>query len=115
MDIENVTEALRTGPYGRCVYQAGNDVVDHQVVNIEYVGGVTASMTMSACESVQVYMSDKETALSADDTVTESECDRSTVIQGTKGELRGDMVTFVRFFRHYKCTFRVLADLSDRL
>jgi hypothetical protein len=25
-------------------------VVDHQVVNVEYEGGVTASMTMSACE-----------------------------------------------------------------
>jgi predicted dehydrogenase len=51
LDIENVTEALKTSPYGQCVYEAGNDVVDHQVVNIEYEGGVTASMTMSACES----------------------------------------------------------------
>lgn len=50
LDIENVTDALRTGPYGQCVYHAGNDVVDHQVVNVEYEGGVTASMTMSACE-----------------------------------------------------------------
>lgn len=50
LDIENVTEALKTGPYGVCVYEAGNDVVDHQVVNIEYEGGVTASMTMVACE-----------------------------------------------------------------
>lgn len=50
LDIENVTEALRTTSYGRCVYECDNDVVDHQVVNIEYEGGVTASMTMSACE-----------------------------------------------------------------
>lgn len=56
LDIENVTEALRTGPYGRCVYHAGNDVVDHQVVNIEYEGGVTASMTMSACECCLVHV-----------------------------------------------------------
>lgn len=50
LDIENVTDALKTGPFGVCVYEAGNDVVDHQVVNIEYEGGVTASMTMVACE-----------------------------------------------------------------
>ena len=41
---------LNTSNYGTCVYEAGNDVVDHQVVNIEYEGGTTASLTMSACE-----------------------------------------------------------------
>lgn len=51
LDIENVTEALKTSPYGRCVYECGNDIVDHQVVNIEYEDGPTASMTMSACGS----------------------------------------------------------------
>jgi len=50
LDIENLTEALKTSPYGACVYEAGNDVVDHQVVNVEYEGGITASITMSACK-----------------------------------------------------------------
>jgi len=87
--VENVTQALNEGPYGICVYEAGNDVVDHQVVNIEYEGGVTANMTMSA--------------------FTEAECARRTVIQGTRGELVGDMNTFVSMGprngarRHY-CT-----------
>jgi predicted dehydrogenase len=45
---DGVREALRTGPYGRCVYAGGNDAADQQVVMIEYAGGVTASLTATA-------------------------------------------------------------------
>jgi predicted dehydrogenase len=43
-----VLDALRTGPYGLCVYAGNNDVVDHQVVAMELADGATVSFTMTA-------------------------------------------------------------------
>jgi predicted dehydrogenase len=41
-------EAIERGPYGRCVYRADNDVVDHQVAILEFEGGATATLTVTA-------------------------------------------------------------------
>ena len=68
---ESVREALRTGPYGRCVYAGDNDVVDHQVVNMDFENGATASFTMTAFNEA---------------------APRRTGIFGTRGEIRGDGV-----------------------
>ncbi len=38
--------AITDGPYGRCVYRCGSDVVDHQVVSMECADGVSATLTM---------------------------------------------------------------------
>ncbi|XP_040285016.1 uncharacterized protein LOC120998447 isoform X2 [Bufo bufo] len=67
-DIESLTHALKTGPYGRCVYECDNDVVSNQVVNMEFEGGQTAAFTMIA--------------------FTNDLGARKTTIYGTKGELR---------------------------
>lgn len=59
-------EAVRRGPFGACVWRAGNDVVDHQVVSMEFAGGSTATCTMSGFSATH---------------------GRRTRLQGTKGEL----------------------------
>jgi predicted dehydrogenase len=64
-----VRRALRDGQYGRCVYGCDNDVADHQVVTIEFEGGVTATLTMSAFTPAG---------------------GRRTRIMGTRGFLEGD-------------------------
>lgn len=67
---ESLLEALRTGPYGRCVYHSDNDVVDHQTVNMEFENNITVTFTMTA--------------------FTEN-CHRTIKITGTLGEVEGDM------------------------
>ena len=66
---EEVMEALKTTDYGLCVYQANNDVVDHQVVNMEFEGGQTVTLTMTAFTN---------------------HCGRQTRIFGTRGMITGD-------------------------
>ena len=58
---------LATSPYGRCVYAAGNDVVDHQAAVFETVSGRTATLTISGHGSSDY---------------------RETVIDGVGGSLR---------------------------
>jgi predicted dehydrogenase len=48
LSYEGRMEALRSGPYGRCVYRCDNDVVDHMTINMLFEGDVTATFTMHA-------------------------------------------------------------------
>ena len=65
---EGLLKALKEGPYGRCVYHCDNDVVDHQVVNMNFENGAVASFTMCGF------------------TYEEG---RNIKVMGTKGEIRG--------------------------
>ena len=44
---EGLREAIRTGPYGRCVYRNDNNVCDHQVCILRFTNGVTATFNLS--------------------------------------------------------------------
>ncbi|MHA2156163.1 MAG: Gfo/Idh/MocA family protein [Candidatus Hodarchaeales archaeon] len=46
LSISGKWKALETTDYGKCVYFSENDVVDHQVVNLEFENKVTATFTM---------------------------------------------------------------------
>ena len=40
-------EALRTGPYGRCVYRTGSNQPDHCDTTLEFENGITAIMRLN--------------------------------------------------------------------
>lgn len=68
--LDSIMEAIQTSPYGRCVYHCDNDVVDHQVVNMEFEDGVTASFVMNAFANGGA---------------------RNIKVMGTMGDIIGDM------------------------
>lgn len=68
---EQVKEALLNTQYGKCVYKCDNNVVDHQVVNLEFEDGTVASFNMCAF----------------------NEGGRYIRIMGTDGEIYGNMET----------------------
>lgn len=45
--------ALKTNQFGRCVYRCDNDVVDHQVVSVEFENNATASFRMVGLNGVE--------------------------------------------------------------
>ena len=66
---DEIDEALKTSPYGRCVFSCDNDVVDRQIVTMQFGKNKIATLTMSAF----------------------NKGGRTTNIMGTKGELVLDM------------------------
>jgi predicted dehydrogenase len=71
---EVILHNLKTTDYGRCVYRMDNDQPDHLTVNILFKNGVTAAFSMEAHVSYE---------------------GRRTRIMGSKGDIVGDMETFI--------------------
>ncbi|MFA5450032.1 MAG: Gfo/Idh/MocA family oxidoreductase [Clostridia bacterium] len=67
--IRELKEALKTSPYGRCVYKCDNDVMENQVVSMQLEGGLNASLMMTAFSK---------------------RCYRKIYVSGTKGEIIGN-------------------------
>ena len=49
---EKLFNAVKDGPYGRCVYFSDNDVVDHQITQMTFENGVKAELVMTAFTAV---------------------------------------------------------------
>lgn len=69
-----ILEQLKVTDYGRCVYRMDNDQPDHLTVNMLFENGTTAAFSMEAHVSYE---------------------GRKTRIMGSKGDIIGDMESFV--------------------
>ncbi len=67
---ETIMDAIKTGPYGQCVFACDNNAVDNQIVNMQMENGAALSLTMSAFTSFG---------------------GRTIKVMGTMGDLWGDM------------------------
>ena len=45
---EQIRETLRNTQYGKCAFHCNNNVLDHQVVNMEFEGSATATLNVNA-------------------------------------------------------------------
>lgn len=90
---ENIVKGLKETPYGRCVYKSDNNVVDHQVVNMEFANGATAMFSMCGFTRHQ---------------------ERRIQIMGTRGELRGDenKLTLLDFVTHEETEIKIATPTS---
>ena len=68
LSVEGRMKALREGPYGKCIYKTGNDVVDHQVSTFTFPSGLTGTLTVHGLSDIE---------------------GREIRIFGTKGSIRG--------------------------
>ena len=88
---EEVAEGLRSTQYGKCVYKCDNNVVDHQVVDLEFENGAVASFNMSAF----------------------NEGGRYIRVMGTDGELSGSIGDMQLDFFDFRTRKKTAIDLEN--
>ena len=88
---EEVAEALRNTQYGKCVYKCDNDVVDHQVVNLEFENGGVASFNMCAFNDMGRYIR----------------------VMGTAGEIYGSISDKLIEYYDFKTRKKTIIDLEN--
>jgi len=88
---EEVKEALRNTQYGKCVYKCDNDVVDHQVVNLEFENGGVASFNMCAFNDMGRYIR----------------------VMGTDGEIYGSISDKLIEYYDFKTRKKTIIDLEN--
>ena len=109
-DVENITAALKTGPYGRCAYECDNDVCDNQVSRMRRSAHPASGWShlralpshhlhtpLSVRAAAQVVNFEFSSGATASFTMvahTQLICERQTRLHFAHGELVGDMSSF---------------------
>lgn len=78
--MEKITDAIKNGDFGRCVFKCDNDVVDYQSTQMRFENGINCSLIMTAFSN-KIY--------------------REIRVRGTKGELLGDMLKNTLYYQPY--------------
>lgn len=68
LSLEGKMKALREGPFGKCIFKCGNDVIDHQITTYTFPSGATGTLTLHGFSDLE---------------------GRELKIFGTKGSIRG--------------------------
>ncbi len=116
-------DMYKHGRLGRCVFHCGNDVVDHQVVNLLFEEGITVSMTMSAfshrigretrimCTGGEIYANLEDSTIDIHEFATDNK-ERIQVTCGVSGHSGADELMVQEFVRSVLGQIEAVSDID---